>query len=104
MSDADAEHAFHHICESCGRDEILTPAEAYTAGWDYPPRMGQFGVISPRVCPECLMNSTAWWALMMDGYTSDMLTDRQREAIARMLAEPESLALTPDEIAGQQGA
>lgn len=24
-----------HICEVCGRAEILTPEEAYRAGWDY---------------------------------------------------------------------
>lgn len=29
-----------HICEVCGREEILTPEEAYRAGWDYPPKMG----------------------------------------------------------------
>jgi len=88
---------FHHICEVCGKDEILTPDEAFTAGWDYPPRMGHFGVISQRVCPDCLMTSSAWWAIAMDGYTAEMLSDRQRAAIARILAEPESLALTADD-------
>ena len=91
MTTPDTEPRFHHVCESCGRDEILTPSEAFDAGWDYPPRMGAFGVISPRTCRNCLMTSTVWWALMMDGYTAEMLNDRQRAAVQRMLAEPESL-------------
>lgn len=27
-----------HICEVCGSEGILTPEEAYRAGWDYPPK------------------------------------------------------------------
>jgi hypothetical protein len=83
---------FHHVCEVCLRDEILTPDAAYEAGWDYPPRMGHFGIISPRLCPDCPTPDTVWWALMMmPGGSPDELTERQREAVARMLAEPESL-------------
>jgi hypothetical protein len=93
---------FHHICEVCTKDIITTPDEAYAAGWDYPPRMGSFGVISPRVCPKCPMNQTVWWALMMDGFTPDMLTDKQKAAVDRMLAEPEILALTPEEEAAER--
>ena len=29
-----------HICEVCGKTEILTSEESFNAGWDYPPRMG----------------------------------------------------------------
>ena len=57
------EQRLRHICEVCGTDEILTPAKAYEADWDYPPKMGAFGVISPRVCPRCPINRTVWWAL-----------------------------------------
>ena len=32
-----------HICEVCGKTEILTPEEAFNEGWDYLPRMGGFG-------------------------------------------------------------
>lgn len=49
-----------HICEVCGREEILTPEEAFNAGWDYPSKMGSFGVISQRTCPHCPINKTAW--------------------------------------------
>ena len=33
-----------HICEVCGKTEIMTPEEAFNDGWDYPPRMGPFGL------------------------------------------------------------
>lgn len=84
----------HHICEVCGKDEILTPAAAYEAGWDYPPKQGMFGVISPRTCPSCLTEKTVWWAIAMDGFTEDMLTDTQRETVSRILAEPASIMVT----------
>ena len=25
-----------HICEVCGKTEIMTPEEAFNDGWDYP--------------------------------------------------------------------
>jgi len=56
--------------------------------------MGHFGTISDRLCPKCPSQATVWWAIAMDGYTPDMLTDRQRAVIARIQAEPESLMLT----------
>lgn len=83
-----------HICEVCGKDEILTPAAAYEAGWDYPPRMGQFGIISPRTCPSCPMFGTVWAALACDNFTEDMLTDTQREVVARIQGEPRSIMVT----------
>ncbi|ULP48019.1 hypothetical protein [Mycolicibacter virginiensis] len=81
-----------HVCEVCDLKEILTPDEAYAAGWDYPPRMGVFGVVSPRTCPKCPIAETVWWALAMVGRTLDQLTDKQRAAVARILAEPASIA------------
>jgi hypothetical protein len=88
---------FHHVCEVCGRDEILSPGEAFEAGWDYPPRMGHFGIVSPRLCPDCPTPETVWWMLAMEGRSADALTDRQRSAVERMLAEPESLAVMEGE-------
>lgn len=85
-----------HICEVCGKSEILTPAAAYQAGWDYPPRMGAFGVISPRTCPSCPLAQTVWAALALDGYTEDMLSDAQRDTVARILAEPASVMVTEE--------
>ena len=90
---------FHHICEICGCDEILSPTEAFEAGWNYPPKMGHFGTISDRLCPKCPSQATVGWAIARDGFTEDMLTDQQRAVIARIQAEPESLMLTPEEAA-----
>ncbi|MEZ0054374.1 hypothetical protein ABIA30_005415 [Mycobacterium sp. MAA66] len=81
-----------HICEVCGVEEILTPEDAYEAGWDYPPKMGVFGVIGPRTCGHCAANRTAWWAITFDGYTADTLTAKHKATIARILDEPASIA------------
>lgn len=86
--------SLRHICEVCGVEQILTPAEAYEAGWDHPPRVGRFGVISPRICPSCPSTATVWWALTMDGCTAELLTDAQRATVARILAEPGSIMVT----------
>lgn len=42
-----------HICEVCGCEEVLDSDEAFELGWDYPPRMGKFKVLSSRTCPNC---------------------------------------------------
>ncbi len=52
-----------HICEVCGVEEILTPKTGFEAGWDYPPKMGAFGIIGPRTCPNCPIDETVWWAI-----------------------------------------
>lgn len=85
-----------HICEVCGVEEVLTPDDAHAAGWDYPPRMGVFGVIGPRICPNpnCRMNETVWWALAVDGYTPEMLTEQQRATIDRIVGEPETVMVS----------
>lgn len=81
-----------HICEVCGKAEILTPAAAYEAGWDYPPRMGSFGVISPRTCGSCPMTETVWAALTLHGRSQEELTETQLDVVARILAEPMSIS------------
>ena len=86
-----------HICEVCGRTEILTPQEAYDMGWDYPPFMGSFGVVSPRTCPDCMMMDTAWAAITLNGVKPDDLSDRQKQAIMRIVREPESILVDEEE-------
>ncbi|MDP5228120.1 MULTISPECIES: hypothetical protein [Arthrobacter] len=83
-------NAFEHVCEVCGRAETLTSEEAYSAGWDYPPRIGQFGVVSPRTCGECPMTSTLWWALQQGEVDpEDPLgwPEPHRKTLARILDE-----------------
>lgn len=78
---------FEHWCEVCGRTAFLTPDEAFTAGWDFPPRMGAWGMISPRTCGSCPVTATAWWAVAVDHYDIGLLTPTQRAAVARILNE-----------------
>jgi len=83
----DPAEPFEHWCEVCGKTELLTSDEAFKAGWDFPPRMGQWGVVSPRTCGTCPMNATVWWAVSMDGYDARQLSERQHEVVARIIAE-----------------
>lgn len=78
---------FEHICEVCGKTAMLTSPEAYWAGWNYPPEMGVFGVISPRTCEHCGIDATVWWAIAMDKLTLDELTPDQLKTIARIRNE-----------------
>lgn len=85
-----------HICEVCGVEDVLTADDAFAAGWDYPPRIGGFGVISPRTCPDCEVSKTVWWALVVERYTPDMLTERQRATMDRIAGEPGSVMVSAD--------
>lgn len=91
MSDHEGNHlpvdAFVHWCESCGREELLTPDDAYNAGWDFPPRMGTWGVISPRTCPNCGIKNTVWWAIAIEKRNIDDMTPEQRKVVGRILDE-----------------
>ena len=80
-----------HICEVCGKEELLTSDEAYEKGWDYPPFMGEFGVLSPRTCPNCLMKDTLWYKFQFEGKTLDTLTDKEKDFLVRISMEPESI-------------
>lgn len=76
-----------HVCEVCGRDEILPVDDAYRVGWDYPPKMGAFGIVSPRICPDCPIDKTVWWALMIDKRADD-LSPQQMVTLKRIDGEP----------------
>lgn len=83
-----------YICEKCGKTEVFDdPEVAFNLGWDYPPRMYQFGLISPRTCPNCFIDDTVWWSLVLEGKTTDELSSNQRESLLRILSEPESIML-----------
>ena len=63
--DAEGKHVY--LCEVCDRTETLTEEEAYQNGWDYPPFIGLWGVVSPRTCPECGIEGTAYWHILREG-------------------------------------
>lgn len=74
-----------YLCEVCGRTENLSEDAAYAQGWDYPPFIGQWGVVSPRTCgsPTCGIQNTAYWAVI----SGDELTEHQVATIERIQAE-----------------
>lgn len=88
---------FLHWCESCGREELLSSKEAYEAGWDVPPSMGTWGVISPRTCPNCSINTTVWWAVAIEKHSMDALTPHQLRVVGRILEEVLPAGSTDDE-------
>ena len=86
---------FWHYCEVCGRKEYITAQDAFDAGWDYPPHMGQFGLLGPRTCGNCLLKDTLYWRVTMEEKVpiviDGMLTEEERITWRRIQAEPESL-------------
>jgi hypothetical protein len=89
---------FDHLCEVCGRCERLSSAEAYEAGWDYPPNVGAWTMVSPRTCPKCPINETLWWAVAVEGRrTPEAIGARHVKTLERIVAEP------PAEITSSSG-
>lgn len=82
---------YRYVCEACGETAVLTEKEAFRQGWDYPPFMGKYGVVSARTCPNCTVNETAWWALMVEHKPYAELTEKQKETVKRILEEPRNM-------------
>ena len=87
---------FKHICEVCGKTEVLTSKEAFDAGWDYPGVDGiykceYFKVLAPRTCGKCGMTETAWWSLIVNGKKLEELSEMQKLAVERIMQEPDNL-------------
>lgn len=76
---------FNHECEVCGKKEVLTLEEGFNEGWDMPPRMGAWGMISPRTCGDCGIDKTVYWHLLTQPETP--LTEDQMKTIERIQAE-----------------
>ena len=84
------EKPFLHICEVCGKEAILLSEEAYQQGWDYPPRMGKFGVLSPRTCEQCTIEKTLWWKVKTgkESIRGTELNNSQKTLVRRIQEEP----------------
>lgn len=78
---------FLHICEVCGKKEFLTSEEAFNKGWDYPPNIGSFGAISPRTCPNCSINDTLWFELVINKTSVDDLSKNHKKTLLRIKKE-----------------
>lgn len=79
----DADELNEYLCEVCDTKETLTEEQAYSAGWDYPPFIGLWGILSPRTCPNCTVEGTAYWAVI----TGAPLTEKHEATIRRVLEE-----------------
>lgn len=86
---------FWHICEGCGKRELLTSKAAYEEGWDYPGADGLykdrkyfgFKTIAPRTCGECSITSSIFWKMM----SGEDLSDADQKGLERIKNEPMSL-------------
>lgn len=76
---------YYHICEVCGKRELLTLDEGYEQGWDWPPRMGAWKILSPRTCGDCGIQDTVYWQLLTE--PDKPLTEQQMETVRRIQAE-----------------
>lgn len=86
---------FWHYCEVCGRKEFLTADEAFESGWDYPPRIGHWGLLGPRTCGSCLIVNTLFWKITTGGglpiVCEGDLTPEELVTWRRIKGEPKSL-------------
>ncbi len=57
----------------------------------YPPILGAYGLVSPRTCPDCGMEKTVWAELTLRQKAPEDLSEKQYQALMRILHEPDSL-------------
>ena len=89
---------FRHICETCGKEVLLSSRAAFAQGWDYPGRGGiypesMFGVLSPRTCGKCTIDTTAWWQINILHKRPEELDERHKETLLRISQEPWNLCV-----------
>ena len=88
---------FWHYCEVCGKKEFITAQDAFDSGWDYPPNMGQFGMLGPRTCGNCQLKDTLFWRvhtcekIPLPIVVEKALTPEELVTWKRIKGEPESL-------------
>lgn len=84
----DSETKNRYECEVCHRVDECTEEEAHRSGWDYPPFIGAWGIISPRTCPGCTIEKTAYWFIMMRSPEDETpIPENHIATIKRILAE-----------------
>ncbi len=85
---------FWHYCESCGKKEFITAKNAFDDGWDYPPTMGSFGLLSPRTCGGCGIEKTLFWKVQQQELPiviEGTLSAEELKTWKRIKREPQSL-------------
>lgn len=73
----------------------MTAQQAYEEGWDYPPHMGEFGLLGPRKCGDCKLTDTLFWKINTEQkipvVIDRTLSNRELQIWKRIKNEPESL-------------
>ena len=86
---------FWHYCEVCEKKVYLTAQEAFVKGWDYPPNIGSFGMLSQRKCGDCGIDKTLWWKITKTQkipiVIENTLSESEQRTWKRIKGEPESL-------------
>ena len=85
---------FWHCCEVCGKKVFCTAQEAFDSGWDYPPQIGNFGLLGPRTCGQCGLTGTLFWKVhqqILPLVIESNLTEDELIVWRRIKGEPESL-------------
>lgn len=85
---------FWHYCESCGKRGFMTATEAFQEGWNYPPHMGAFALLGPRICGNCHITSTLFWKVQQQDLpivSEKKLTNEELKTWTRIKNEPDSL-------------
>ena len=78
------------VCENCGKVKIFEDGDGpFNAGWDWPPRMGFWGIVSARTCgdPGCNITTSVWSRLNTKEENPPELTQHQRDTIERIVLE-----------------
>ena len=78
----------------CGTKLFCTAQEAFEAGWDYPPKIGSFGLLGPRTCGKCTWNDTLFIKVHQQAIPiviEKTLTKKELQTWQRIKNEPESL-------------
>jgi rubredoxin len=92
---AEEEQKNRYECEVCGRVDETTEEEAYSSGWDYPPFIGVWGIVSPRTCPNCTIEKTAYWYLMTrKAEDQGPLPENHMKTILRIMKERDTANAT----------
>jgi len=94
------ERKFWHHCEVCYKKEFITAKEAFNSGWDYPPDCGNFGLLGPRACGDCLLKDTLFWKINTSGRLPIVLEENlsQEELVTWRRIKGEPLSLLCDEV------
>ena len=87
---------YWHICNGCGKQELLSSKDAFGQGWDYPGPDGVyksalnygFGMIAPRTCGNCGISSDE---LYLGLVMQEEIGNHRRDMIERIQNEPWSL-------------